>query len=297
MVSEPLFTDDPATDLAYIHTRAAENEHSKKCRENCERLWEQYEPYADPEFRIELRNNFDARYWEMYLTTTLSGLGYQVCCPKPGPDVGIEIEGLRIWFEATSPDRGQDGSRDQVPEVTYGGEAYNVPNEKMILRYLNSISTKKVQHEGWLKKGWVNTEDAFVIALNPRGLGHDIGDGVPPRILQAAFAVANPYATIDTNTLKQVGSGYHFRDAIKKASGASVATGVFQKKTYAALSGLLCSRIDVANQPQEMGKDFQLVPNPHATVMLPQDFGLPGTFFRVEHKGDGYDVTPEKPKK
>jgi len=290
---EPLFTDDPATDLAYIHTRAAQNEHSKKCRENCERLWEQYEPYADPEFRIELRSNFDARYWEMYLTTALSELGHQVCCPKPGPDVGIEIDGLRIWFEATSPDRGQHGSPDQVPEVRYGGEAYWVPNEKIILRYLNSISAKKVQHEGWLKNGCVNAEDAFVIALNPRGLGHEIGDSVPPRILQAAFAVGNQYVTIDTNTMKQVGSGYQFRDAIKKASGVAVATGVFQQEAYAALSGLLCSRINVANQLQEIGQDFQLVPNPHATVSLPQGLRLPGTFFRVEHRGGGYNVTPE----
>ena len=123
VATEPLFTDDYATDLAYLHTRAGINVGSKACRQNCERLWDIYEPFADPEFRTELRSNFSARYWEMYLTTTLISLGYKVCCPKPGPDVGIEFDGLRIWFEATSPDRGQDGSTDQVPDVKFDGQA------------------------------------------------------------------------------------------------------------------------------------------------------------------------------
>jgi hypothetical protein len=292
MPKQSLFTDDHATDLAYINTRAASNEWSKGHRENCERLWEQYEPFADPEFRTELRSNFDARYWEMYLTTTLISLGYNVRCPKPGPDVGIEVDGLRIWFEATSPDRGADGAPDQVPPIQYN-VAQDVPTERMILRYLNSISTKKRQHEGWLKNGSVDARDAFVIAINPRGLGHEIGDGHPPRILQTAFAVGNQYVVIDSSTMKQVDSGYEFRDAIKKTSGAAVATGVFQQETYASLSGLLCSRIDVANQPQSRGRDFQLVPNANAKVTLPDNFRLPGTYFRVERKGEGYDVTPE----
>jgi hypothetical protein len=107
--------------------------------------------------------------------------------------------------------------------------------------------------------------------------------------------VGNQFVVIDTKTMRQVDGGYQFRDTIKKATGAAVTTGVFQQEVYAAISGLLCSRIDVANQPQEMGKDFQLVPNPHATVMWPQDFRLPGTFFRVDQKGDGYNVTAEKP--
>jgi hypothetical protein len=94
-----------------------------------------YEPYADPEFRVEFRNKFDARYWEMYLTTFLMGEGYAVRCPKPGPDVGIDFEGRRIWFEATSPTRGADDAPDQVPAqkvIALGEEPVmqDVPNEK-----------------------------------------------------------------------------------------------------------------------------------------------------------------------
>ena len=292
MPKQSLFTNDPATDLGYINTRSANNDRAKACRANCEALWERFEPYADPEFVKEFASAFDARYWEMYLTIALLELGFELTCPKPGPDAGIIFEGRRIWFEATSPDRGMDGSPDQVPLPPEGGNvAYDVPNEKMILRYLNSVSSKKDQHDNWIAKGIVSKDDAFIVALNPRGLRHDYADTVPPRILQAAFAVGNQYITIKRDTLKQVGGGFHYRDQITKASGAPVSTAVFQQAKYTCLSGLLCSRVDVANQPEKLGDDFQLVPNPNAAIVVPDKFRLRGTYFKVERKGDGYDVT------
>lgn len=290
MPKQDIFSDDPATDLGYINTRAPDNDRARACRAQCEAMWERFEPYADPEFATEFRSAFHARYWEMYLTVTLMDLGFEVTCPKPGPDVGIIFDDRRIWFEATSPDRGQDGSPDQVP-LPVEGTAYEVPNEKMILRYLNSIASKKAQHDNWIAKGVVTKDDAFVVAINPRGLGHDLADTVPPRILQAAFTVGNQYVTIDRETLKQVDGGFHFRDQIAKASGAPVSTGVFQSADYACLSGLLCSRVDVANQPETLGGDFQLLPNPNAAVPLPDKFRLHGTYFKVDRSGDGYDVT------
>lgn len=289
MPKQKLFTDAPATDLGYINTRAAENDVAKACYARCEALWERFEPYADPEFTKEFRSSFDARYWEMYLTITLQEMGFELNCPKPGPDVGIVFEGRRIWFEATSPDRGKDGSPDQVRLPEYG--AYNVPNEKLILRYLNSISSKKAQHKNWIVKGIVSKDDAFIVALNPRSLYYDNSDTVPPRVLQAAFAVGNQFITIDRDTLKQVGGGFHFRDEITKASGAPVSTAVFQQVAYASVSGLLVSRVDVANRPEGLGEDFQLVPNPNATVALPENFRLRGTYYKVERSRDGYDVT------
>jgi hypothetical protein len=299
MPETSLFTDGPASDIGYRNVRAAADQRMRKARDNCELLWKMYEPHADPQFRMEIRNNFDARYREMYLTTFLMREGYEVCCPKPGPDVGIEFEGRRIWFEATAPTRGADDTADQVPEqkfVALGDEPVmqDVPNEKMVLRYLNSISVKyNEQFAGWLKQNVVAPEDAFVIALNPRRLGHEIADTDPPRILQAAFAVGSPYIAIDRDTSKPVEAGYQFRDAIKKTSGAPVSTGIFHKSGYSGLSGLLCSRVDAVNQPEDMGADFQLVPNPWAKVSLPETFRLNGTYFRIEHTNDVYTAIPE----
>jgi hypothetical protein len=297
-MAEPLFTDEDAKDTSYCNVRAAKNDWTRKARMDCEALWKIYERHADPEFRVEIRSNFDARYWEMYLTTSLIKDGFKVKCPKPGPDVGIAFARRRIWFEATSPSRGADDAADQVPAIKAvkpGDEpvVYNVPNEKIVLRYLNSIAEKRRQHAAWLKQGIVSPEDAFVIAINPRRLGHEVADTDPPRILQAAFPLGTPYIALDADTGKAVETGYQFRDSIDKVSGAEVPTGVFLQNEYASVSGLLCSRVDVVNQPADMGSDFQLVPNPTATVSLPTEFRLKGTYFFVEHAKDSFTVTPQ----
>jgi hypothetical protein len=79
----------------------------QSARWHCEYLRIFFESHRDKEFRTELRGNFDARYWEMYLTVSLILAGYAVTCPKPGPDAGIIYRGQRIWFEANSHTRPQ----------------------------------------------------------------------------------------------------------------------------------------------------------------------------------------------
>ena len=294
MAGAQLFTAGDAADRAYSNIREASNEYLKRARTHCEQLWAVFEPYADPEFLVEIRSNFDARYWEMYLAAYLIEAGYKIRCPKPGPDVGIEVNNKKIWFEATSPTRGNPNAPDYVPELLQG-QAQDVPEEKLILRYLNSISEKYERKRAvWLKKGVISEEDAFVIALNPHGLGFEHVDSDPPRILQAAFTVGPMYIVLDRETLAQVGGGYHFRDNIRKASGVGVDSGVFQREEYSGLSGLLCSRVDAANHPAALGTDFQLVPNPHAKVPLPKEFRLRGVYFNVSIVDSGYDVAPEE---
>lgn len=230
MARRALFTNEPADDIAYINVRAAANAHTQKARQNCEDLWDLFEPYADTEFLTEIRNNFGARYWEMYLAAYLIKKGYDVCAPKPGPDVGIRYNGCRIWFEATCPTRGASGKPDQVPDIklTRLGEEpvfQDTPNEKMLLRYLNSISEKQRQHSSWLADRIVAPEDALVVAINPRALRHEFGDSDPPRILQAAYPVGFPYIALDPDTSQPTETGYTFRSEIKKSSGAAVSTG------------------------------------------------------------------------
>jgi hypothetical protein len=245
----------------------------------------------------------------MYLTVSLILGGSEVTCPKPGPDVGIKYKGQRIWFEATSPTRGADGAPDQVPEpkaVPLGDPPIfeDVPNDKIILRHLNSIASKyNDQYANWLDKGVVSVKDAFVIAVNPRKIQFDHMDMTPPRILQVGYTVGAPYLMIDRETMKATGAGYHFRNEIAKSPKANakpgeppsmVATGVFQQEQYRGLSALLCSRVDVADRRGEMCDGFQLAPNPHAHVPLPPEFRLRGVYFDVKAVNDGYNVTPHE---
>jgi hypothetical protein len=283
--------------MSYINIRAAEDKFMQAARSNCEELWDLFEPHADPEFLVEIKKNFDARYWEMYLAVYLMSEGYEISAPKPGPDLGIRHNGCRIWFEATCPTRGAEGKLDSVPDikaVSIEEEPifHDVPNERMVLRYLNVISEKKKQYASWLEHRIVAPEDCFIVAINPRRLGHEVADSDPPRILQAAYPVGGPYISLDPATAKPLDAGYLFRDAIKKSSGAGVPTGVFLLKEYGAVSALLCSRVNAANQPGEMGSDFQLVENCRASSPLPDMFGLRGTFYRIDSIEGGHTATP-----
>ena len=96
--------------------------------------------------------------------------------------------------------------------------------------------------------------------------------------MQAGYTIGTPQGKVERETLKPVEIGYQSRDKIMKASEAYVDTGVFQRDEYRSLSGLLCSRAEVANRPSEMGGDFQLAPNPNATAPLPEGFQLRGVY-------------------
>ena len=291
----PLFTDADASDPGYIAIRDGTHPRLKSAKWHCEYLWILFEQHADREFQTELRRTFDARYWEMYLTTSLIVSGYDVTCPKPGPDVGIIYSGQRIWFEAVAPDCGLPGKPDSVPRKVTG----QVPDEKIILRYLNSISTKyKDQYSKWLANGTVSEKDAMVYAINPWAIPFDHTDSDPPRILQAAYNVGPLNVEVDPTSMKVVGTGYEFRGFIRKApkgqgqEGEKIPTGVFQQKEYGWLSGLLCSRVEASNRPAEMGTDFQLAPSLNANVPLPEGFRLQGTYFATRLADNGYQVTP-----
>ena len=289
-MSGRLFTSGPAIDPWYSGLRNATDARSSQIREWCEALWVKYRQYADAHFLVEIRRDFHARFWEMYLAVTLLECGHRIYCPRPvGPDVGIEVDGRRIWFEAVAPKPG-DGA-DKVPPLIMN-EMQSVPNEQLVLRYLNAIDNKLTEQlPGWRAAGVFAEGDALVIAINPRSLGRDVLDSTPPRILQAAFPMGAPYASVDAHGGGVVGEGYTKRPAIRKVSGSEVRTGAFLEPTGIDLSGLLCSRVDASMPPPRMGADFQLVPNPLARVELPPAFRLPGTYYPVARNGDALDVT------
>lgn len=303
---QPLFVKGEVGSAGYRNVRDAKDGPLYSARLRAEYYWRFFEPYADNQFLTELPDNFDARYWEMHLTASLILNGYEVTCPKPGPDVGIIYRGQRIWFEAVSPGPGDPGKPDYVA-APKEDEFGNVPNDKIVLRYLNSISDKyERQYANWIEKGHVSKSDAFVIALNPWRIPFELADSNPPRILQAAYTLGPQYLTLDHTTAQVVGSGYHFRGSIKKTpeaqnagdaakAGAEVSTGVFQDEKHHGLSGLLCSRAEIVNHRGELDGDYQLAPNPHANVPLPSTFRLRGTYYGVERGSDGsYTVTPQK---
>jgi hypothetical protein len=107
---EPLFSPGKATDPAYLNLRStASSEYAQQGRAFTEKLWTQYWPYADNHFTTEIRRDFRARFWEMYLTCALlqcaNNKGFSISCPKTGPDILIEFKGRRIWIEAVTANK------------------------------------------------------------------------------------------------------------------------------------------------------------------------------------------------
>src|SRR5437879_13909766 len=94
--------------------------HLAHIREQIERLWLIYEPYADKHFLDESRCQFHQRTWELYVGCTLIQHGF---VPKKvsdeGPEFYVEIGGKKIWIEAIAPEPGQ--GPDAVPPPPSGG--------------------------------------------------------------------------------------------------------------------------------------------------------------------------------
>jgi hypothetical protein len=229
----------------------------------------------------------------MYLAVALMDMGFDLACPKPGPDVGIVVRGRRVWFEAVCPKPGDERNPDRIVEPTVG-RAYWVPNQRLILRYLGSIRKKYLeQYSEWVHRGTVREEDCLVIAINPRQLHFEHADTDPPRILQAALPLGDRFVTFNRDTLEISGGGHQYRASLTRESGVEVPTAAFLNPDYPGLSGLLCSRVDAANRPGRIGDDFQLVPNPFSRTPLPDELRLRGAYYRVEREHDGVSATLE----
>lgn len=280
--SSVFFAADAADDMFYRNLRESTGARAQQIRAHCESLWERFAPYADDQFLAEVPRRFHARYWEMYLGVTIMDCGYEIVAPKPGPDLGITVDGHRVWFEAVTATAGAEENPEQVPGFVFG-HMQQVPNEQMILRYLSAISEKVLrQRPRWIEGGHVNAHDCLIVALNPKLIDHEIFDTIPPRIVQVAYPVGPLAVVVDARTGRHLETRAQVRASIQRVSGADVATGVFFDEGYAALSGLICSRVDVANRPDILGADFQFLPNPCATTLAPNLLRLRGTVFRPQ---------------
>ena len=188
----PLFSAGDAEAVAYRNLRDGVSEDARVCKQFSELLWDQYEPYADSHFLTEIRRDFCARFWEMYLTCTLlehlPKQGFRVSCPKPGPDVLVESEGQRIWIEAVTATDGDPAKPDSAVQSDSGA----VPDKKIILRYTNAVAEKHLKYRGYLTRKIVRENDAYVIAVNGYPLTYRRRDAEIPRILKAVFPIGGP---------------------------------------------------------------------------------------------------------
>lgn len=292
---EKLFIDEviPSDELYRIYRDEKRLADQKSYIEN---LWVDYSPYADKDFPKQLPHDFQARFWEMYLTCTLVGKSYTVI-PKQtsaeGPDIKIAYASTTIWIEAVTPTGGDLGRPDSVPSPIMG-VAQQVPDDQMILRYRSAIHDKYYdKYFKYLENETIRSDDCYIIALNGCRLPWRGSDLHIPRIVRSVLPFGWPQVTIDTSSHKVVDTGYQYRSYLRKASGEKIDTDIFVKSEYGHISAVLFSHVDAANLTPAMGDDFVIVHNPLGLQKLPDDFPKVGREYKAELSETAIKLLPK----
>lgn len=272
----------PARDPIYIALR--DYGHLADARNHVEELWQYFEPYADPHFPKEIAVEFQARYWEMYL----SCLALRVSLPLmpsngKGPDLRITLPtGRNLFIEAKAPGPGTGQNRVPEPKLIDVGDfnaiAEDVPVEQVLLRITSGIEEKFRAYKRYLQARILRPDDPYVVAVNPGSMTFARGQYDPPLIIQSLFAVANLMVLFDRHDPALDETRYSIRHQINKHSGASVRTNLFLDSEYRGLSAVIFSDAYPLSLPKPDGREIKLVHNPYAEN--PIDRGL----FKIEHE-------------
>jgi hypothetical protein len=258
----------PGDDCEPAYQNLRDMGHNTEMSEFVEGLWERYQPSHDRHFLQDARNNFQQRFWEMYLYAALQDQGLD---PQKGqgagPDFWVVIDGRRYWVEAVAPRRGE--GPDKVPEFDYGScEARCSPVDEIQLRYANAIDDKAKKWPVWIEKGQVQRGDGYVIAINGRGC-NDFFDGKPPFFVKACLGIGAHVIGLDPCSGKVVDSYLEYRNSITKKSGEPVCIAPLLQEGFSHVSGVMHSLAYCWHPGTSLLEGMELLHNPLATIDFP----------------------------
>lgn len=259
--SEGFFIQGESSDIAYINVR--DLSHHKVTRFFVDSLWVKFKPLADQHFQEDAKNHFLERFWEMYVAVAFMDRGLNlVSLGGEGPEFYFEASRQRIFVEAIAPGPGDGADKVLEPRC---GIAYEVPTEKILLRFTNALEEKRKKYHIALEKGIITSEDGYLLAINSRGIPYGPGGNTLPYFVQAYLPFGSLAVALDPKTLKIVDSYHQYRDKISKQTGANISTKAFLDPEFNFVSAVLHSAVDCANRPSEIGADFCILHNPNAT--------------------------------
>jgi len=252
----------------------------KHIKEWIEKLWRQYELYADNDFFKKIKKEFHQRTWEMYLTCTLLDRGFSLKEKKnkknKGPDICLMVEGKNIWIEAvtTNVGEGDDKVKIHCDNDIQHIRAYDYPEEQVLLRFRNALDSKFRKHKDYLKNV-VGESEPYIIAVNAGKL-LALNPGIP-LILKCLFSIG--FLSIPIHSGKPRTPSWSKREELKKKSGSLVSMGFFENPEYSCVSAVVYCAEDILNSPKDkniMGDNFVFVLNPLAKNKIEEelfDFG------------------------
>lgn len=142
---------------------------------------------ADTNFTEELCSGSDQRFWsrvsEALLAARLREMGLDPAPSKGGgPDFLLTENGRKTWIEIICPEPVGLPSDWLTSEVGKEVKVVDFPHEQILLRWTSAIKEKAEKLigsldgsvKGYIEKGIVAPQDAYVIAVNGRHLrsGH-----------------------------------------------------------------------------------------------------------------------------
>ena len=259
------FIPGTTADLAYSNIRDLPSAaHNKSF---VELLWSEYWSIADAGFLARAQHEFHQRFWEMYVGVSLLKAGHRlVKHGDEGPEFFFEVGGRRVWVEAVAPTAGT--GVDRVPELV-PQQSGTVPVEQILLRFAGALKDKRARYAHAIEKGIVKPEDAYVLAINSRGIPHALFGNTLPYFVQAFLPFGPLAVSIDPTTHGVNEAHYQYRAAIRKRNLEPVSTEPFLEPEYSFCSAVIHSGVDCANYPGRMGGDFLVLHNPNAAHPLP----------------------------
>ena len=316
--SSHLFFSVPGAQQEYEELRLDPDPESQSIRELIEQMWSEYRLYADSNFLQQARNNdFQARYWELYLGCSLLRQGIQIE-PRAthrqrrdrhnlGPDFKI-IAPCHTWIEAVAPGAGT--TADAVPRAE-PCQASSVPDDEMKLRFLDSIRQKAKDRLCYIVEGLVDPRACYVIAINTGKIPR-VPDLDPPRIVRAVFGLGLPEASLDLAPSVIVDSRFQLQNQILRrrtqgpvSAQRPVFTRIFLDPEpsedpsfdyvgYEGISAVLSSSMTPFNSCEPgfdysrfvLGDDYCLIHNRLAVNPLPQGFLKVGREYWLNDTGN-----------
>ena len=245
-----------------------------------EELWGKFRSYADTNFQEELQcgdsGKFQQRYWEMFLGAWLIDKGFQLLPHRDnGPDITIQLSGLKVFFEAIAPGPG-DGP-DKVPELKpqlwepgVKLEARDVPSNQILMRWTSAFYTKAQQFKKYIDSGIISTNDSCVIAINSCQLGPFGFDGISnyPAALEAVYPIGPQQVHFTPDQPSKTTVDLQHRPSIKKSNKSPIKTTPFMNDEFAFISAIIATHKSDAHMFCYPEHPVALIHNLHAAVPI-----------------------------
>ncbi len=264
----------------FINIRAGASACERNIRAALQAMWDNFEPYADLDFRNAFTRDPEARFWEMILGCSLLQAGKALAPAAERqhdngcPDICVMEGERRIWIEAIAPGPGDPGP-DQVigpVPVNEGGGLAPAPVRQAQLQMTSALLTKSNAFSRYLDAGVVRPEDTHLAAISAGRFGAYVSEHPMPLILSSVFPFGREFVTVDRETGNPVAQGYEHSLAIARGAGYVPRT-VFLEDAFSHLSGIVWSRICIGNMSRNV-RPISLVHNPMAATPMPQNWGV-----------------------